>query len=45
MIFVWDDGDEMENMCYDVYMMSLSEEEVFEEVKVFVYWIFGEIEL
>ncbi|AFQ46917.1 hypothetical protein PI86_11365 [Burkholderia sp. A9] len=40
-----DDGDETENMRYDVHTTSPSEEEAFDEAKALAHRILGEIEL
>ncbi|ABK09723.1 MULTISPECIES: hypothetical protein [Burkholderia] len=44
-ILARDDGDETENMRYDVHTTSSSEEEAFEEAKALAHRILGEIEL
>ncbi|ABI88578.1 hypothetical protein RVV18_005642 [Burkholderia ambifaria] len=44
-ILARDDGDETENMRYDVHTTSPSEEEAFDEAKALAHRILGEIEL
>ncbi|AOR68499.1 hypothetical protein BBJ41_13730 [Burkholderia stabilis] len=44
-ILARDDGDETENIRYDVHATSPSEEEAFDEAKALAHRILGEIEL
>ncbi|WP_321863043.1 hypothetical protein [Burkholderia cenocepacia] len=44
-ILARDDGDDTENMRYDVHSTSPSEEEAFDEAKALAHRILGEIEL